>query len=66
MKGPSQFALIKIKPSGKKCIECGKCSAACPMDIDVMDYIKNGKKITSTECILCNTCNHVCPVKAIS
>ena len=65
MKLPTRLSLVKIKPSGKKCIKCGKCSEVCPMDIDVRKYIENGKKVTSTECITCRNCINVCPAKAI-
>jgi len=65
MKLPTRLSLVKIKPSGKKCIKCGKCSEVCPMDIDVRKYIENGKKVTSTECITCRNCINICPAKAI-
>lgn len=65
MKVPTQFSLIKISPSGEKCVKCSKCSAHCPMDIDVMSYISQGKKVTHTECILCMECKIICPVQAI-
>jgi polyferredoxin len=66
MKLQTRISLIKIRPTGTQCIECGKCNAGCPMDIDVRQYIKNGQKILSTECILCRTCAHTCPVHAIA
>jgi len=61
----SKLSLIKIQPSGNTCSECGGCTKNCPMDIDVMNYIKNNKKITHSECILCGDCKHVCPTKSI-
>jgi len=61
----SKISIIKIKPTGKECIECGACNKICPMDIDVMDYIKNNKKVTHSECILCTDCKSVCPTNAI-
>ncbi|MDR1836222.1 MAG: 4Fe-4S binding protein [Treponema sp.] len=66
MKLQTRISLVKIKPSGNKCIECGKCNAECPMDIDVKKYIMNGQKILSTECILCGNCRKKCPAKAIA
>ncbi len=66
MKLPSKVRLINIGPSGKDCIRCGKCNEKCPMDIDVMSYISQGKKITDTECILCVECALNCPVGAIN
>ena len=65
MKLPTKFAIIKKGPSGVKCIECGLCNKSCPMDVDVMAFIRQGSKIKSTECILCHACSSVCPVKAI-
>lgn len=65
MKVPARLAAIKMKPSGKECTECGACNQRCPMDIDVMSYIKAGKKVTSTECVLCDECRFACPQKAI-
>ena len=65
MKFQSNFAITKKKPSGNRCIECGKCNKVCPMDVDVMKDIKNGKKVSSTECISCNLCVKTCPMKAI-
>jgi len=65
MKLPTRFSLTKIKPSGNKCIKCGKCNDVCPMDVDVRKYIENGKKVTSTECVFCRNCINICPAKAI-
>jgi polyferredoxin len=65
MKVPSSIGVIRKRPSGEACTECGACNKICPMDIDVMDYIRKGRNVRSTECILCNQCKNVCPVQAI-
>jgi len=65
MKLPTRISLIKMRPTGNKCIKCGKCNEVCPMDIDVRKYIENGKKVSSTECIACRNCANICPVKAV-
>jgi ferredoxin-type protein NapH len=65
MKIPARFSRIMRRPSGIPCIECGRCSGKCPMDIDVMAYIRQGKKVTDTECIQCGECQNACPVGAI-
>ncbi|MCD4736496.1 MAG: 4Fe-4S dicluster domain-containing protein [Bacteroidales bacterium] len=61
----SKLSLINIKPTGNECIECGACNKICPMDIDVMSYVKDNRKISHSECILCSDCQAVCPVNAI-
>lgn len=65
MKVPSLIGKIRRKPTGNDCIDCGKCNKVCPMDVDVVSYIKNGKHVNSTECILCSACIEACPVSAI-
>lgn len=42
-----------------KCVHCGQCAAACPMDVDPC------KTPHSAECIRCGHCRAVCPTKAI-
>ena len=61
----SRFALLKIGGDSTACTECGACSKACPMSIDVMGYVKNGERVLSTECVLCLTCTTVCPAGAL-
>jgi polyferredoxin len=65
MKPTSSVALIRIKPTQNDCIECGACNKICPMDIDVMSFIKDKKPVKHTECILCSNCRIICPVNAI-
>ena len=54
--------ITKISPSKimrSNCSNCGQCSRACPMNIDVakLDVVK------SAECIACNQCAMVCKFK---
>jgi ferredoxin-type protein NapH len=65
MKIQTRFSLVKRRPSDAICIECEICNRNCPMDINVMDYIRKKKNISSTECIICGMCINVCPVGAI-
>ena len=65
LKLTSRFALIKIGGDSRRCTQCGACSKACPMSIDVMGYIMNGQRVLSTECVLCLTCTTVCPAGAL-
>lgn len=50
---------IKIKRNPQSCIDCDKCSKACPNFIDVAK--KN--YVISDECTSCMNCIDVCPVK---
>jgi polyferredoxin len=61
LKITSRFALLKIEGNREECTECGACVEACPMDINIPEYVKNGERVLSTECIFCLTCTTVCP-----
>ena len=47
------------------CEQCGTCSTACPMNLDVMDRVLK-QDLYHKECILCGSCIDVCPNRAIS
>jgi len=61
LKITSRFAFLKIEGDKEKCTQCGVCNKACPMDINIMEYVNNGERVLSTECIFCLTCTTVCP-----
>jgi len=61
LKITSRFAFLKIEGAKENCTQCGACNNACPMDINIMEYVNNGERVLSTECILCLTCTTVCP-----
>lgn len=52
-----RFAPLRIKRHEKVCIHCGRCTRACPNQIDV----KKANKITSVECTKCLACIEACP-----
>lgn len=62
----ARFAMLRIEIDAEKCIDCGLCEKNCPMDIELLSYKDEGKRVLSTECILCSTCANVCPKDAIS
>ncbi|MDR2499170.1 MAG: 4Fe-4S dicluster domain-containing protein [Tannerellaceae bacterium] len=65
MKAQTRIALLQPKPSGNNCSGCGACNKHCPMDVDVMSYIGQGRRVSSSECILCGNCSAICSQKAI-
>lgn len=63
MKPMSYFSLLRIKCDKDKCISCGKCRRACPMNVDMTDNSR--KRENGTECILCFECVKACPKNAL-
>ncbi|MBI9032755.1 4Fe-4S binding protein [bacterium] len=52
---------IMLKVNKSMCVDCGLCSANCPMQIKVED--KN--QVSNSECILCQRCKAKCPRQGI-
>ncbi|OLS29736.1 MAG: putative electron transport protein YccM [Candidatus Heimdallarchaeota archaeon AB_125] len=65
MKVGSRASIMKIAVDTEKCIQCGACEKACPMDIKILTYADKSSRVTSTECIQCMECISVCPKSAI-
>jgi len=63
LKPMSYFSFVRIKCDTDKCVHCGKCQKACPMDVDVTDNSR--KRKNATECILCMECVKNCPKDAL-
>ncbi len=56
----NKVSLFKIRRKASSCVQCGKCSAVCPMNIDVA----TAETVDSTQCIRCYECTSEksCPV----
>lgn len=63
LKSMSYFARVRVTCDHSKCVGCGACRRACPMDVDVTDDSR--RRANATECILCMECARACPKKAI-
>ncbi|MCL4511352.1 MAG: 4Fe-4S binding protein [Bacteroidetes bacterium] len=55
----SLISPLKIRRIDQTCIDCGKCTDACPslLPVDKLDVVN------SAECTACYSCVEVCPVK---
>lgn len=56
----NRFSLYQMHFDREKCVGCGKCEKACPMNVEVT------RNINSPECIRCGMCQSACPAGAIS
>lgn len=50
---------LRLKADKEKCIQCGRCSKACVMSLDVMKMVKE-QNMENIECILCGECTAAC------
>lgn len=55
----SAFSPVKIRRDAETCIDCGKCSKACPSHLPVDNLVQ----IRSVECTACMECVAVCPAQ---
>jgi polyferredoxin len=63
LKPASYFSRIRVKVDESKCIDCGECERACPMNVKARDPKRSREN--GTECILCFACAKSCPKKAL-
>ena len=56
---------LQLAADPGRCIDCGKCSKACPMGLDVHGRVREGQ-MESAECILCAACADACPEGVIT
>lgn len=56
-----KFSLLKITPvKSSECTQCGACTKACPMLIDVKESVQKVEKVQNAQCILCERCVSAC------
>ena len=48
--------------SNGRCVGCGKCATACPMENITMS---EGQPVWHSRCALCLRCYHICPCDAV-
>lgn len=56
----NRFSFFQMRLDRGRCVGCGKCEDACPMQVEVT------RDINSPECIRCGVCKSVCPTGAVS
>jgi ferredoxin len=54
---------MSVKVDNEKCIGCGACLDACP--VNALEII-NGKAVINNNCAECGACISACPIEAIS
>jgi ferredoxin-type protein NapH len=55
---------LRLRTEKQKCIQCERCTKACPMSIEVMDLVQ-GENLETQDCILCGSCADACPKDVI-
>jgi len=55
---------LRLRAETDRCINCKKCTANCPMSLDVNGMVQK-RAMENSECILCGTCVDVCPKDVI-
>ena len=63
MKPAAHVSLMRVTCDHDKCVGCGACLRACPMDVDVLDDSRSRRN--ATECILCLECVKACKKGAL-
>ena len=67
---PYDSSILKLYPELMRCLQCNTCTKACPMELDVMNYVagamRGDLKVVvelSMECVMCGMCAARCPAE---
>jgi ferredoxin-type protein NapH len=55
----------RITTDETHCIQCGLCTSACPLSIDVRSYVIQGVPVDNLRCVGCGHCVDACPTKTL-
>ncbi len=55
----------RIETDRKKCVQCGRCTAACPMSIDVRKCAEQRTAVQDSLCVGCGHCVDACPTQTL-
>jgi ferredoxin-type protein NapH len=55
---------LRLKAETENCTNCKRCTANCPMSLDVNGMVQRGS-MEDSECILCGSCVDGCPKEVI-
>jgi len=54
-----------VKVATPRCVKCGLCAKACPMDITEIHTETEKRDVTFEDCTLCGRCVEFCPYKDV-
>lgn len=55
---------LSLRAETDRCINCQRCTAACPMSLDVNGLVQAGA-MEHSDCVLCGSCADACPKNVI-
>ncbi len=50
-----------VVPEAARCVQCGICTYACPIGIDVRRHAWLGEPVKDSHCLTCGECVARCP-----
>ncbi len=59
-----KWPALLLAADAARCTDCQRCTAACPMSLDVNGMVRRGV-MEEGECILCGRCVDTCPQEVI-
>lgn len=58
----NRYSPLRVKVTRvEKCIGCNICSMVCPMSIDILKYVRDGRDVIDYRCFHCGRCVEACP-----
>lgn len=60
-----KWPALRLSADKPECVQCGRCTQNCPMSLDVMARVQDGK-LENADCIQCGVCVDTCPKGVLS
>lgn len=65
LSGLARLGGQRIETDQTQCVQCGRCTAVCPMAIDVKAAAEQGAPLHHSRCVGCGHCVDACPTKTL-
>ena len=65
LSGLAKIGGQRIQTDRTKCVQCGRCTAICPMSIDVKQYAVQQASVQDSLCVGCGHCVDACPTQTL-
>ena len=65
LSGLAKLGGQRIDTNLTKCVQCGRCTAICPMSIDVRGFAAQKEAVQDSLCVGCGHCVDSCPTQTL-
>ncbi len=65
LSGLAKLGGQRIDTAQTRCVQCGRCTESCPMEIDIKAAAATGLPLSHSRCVGCGRCVDACPTQTL-